>query len=85
MMPHSESGAAHCAGVAHGAESVGQQITSGPRRVQSVLASLQKRIEEQRIAKALKVRPVLAASCAGGLHGAQVRSLSRLHYAACQK
>ena len=32
--------------------------------MQSVLASLQKRIEEQRLAKALKVRPVLAASCA---------------------
>mmetsp|Transcript_5393 Transcript_5393/g.15439 ORF Transcript_5393/g.15439 Transcript_5393/m.15439 type:complete len:845 (+) Transcript_5393:278-2812(+) len=41
-------------GVAHGADAVGQRIQSGPRQVQSVLGNLQKRIEEQRLANALR-------------------------------
>lgn len=41
-------------GVAHGAETVGQRIQAGPRQMQAVLGSLQKRIEEQRMANALR-------------------------------
>ena len=43
-------------GVATGADSIGQRIRSGPAQVQSVLSTLQKRIEEQRLLMALKVR-----------------------------
>ena len=42
-------------GVATGADSIGQRIRSGPAQVQSVLTTLQKRIEEQRLLMALKV------------------------------
>lgn len=42
-------------GVATGADSIGQRIRSGPAQVQSVLSTLQKRIEEQRLLVALKV------------------------------
>ncbi len=43
------------AGVAQGADTLGQRIRSGPGQVQSVLTALQKRIEEQRLLMALQV------------------------------
>jgi hypothetical protein len=51
-------------GVATGADSIGQRIRSGPAQVQSVLSTLQKRIEEQRLLMALKVHLNTVQGCA---------------------
>ncbi len=53
------------AGVASSADTLGQRIRSGPAQVHSVLTTLQKRIEEQRLLVALQVCCLCFLYCRG--------------------